>query len=515
MRARQIFPTGRGEGAVTRRAFLVGGSAVAGSAVAGSAVAGSAAATIVACGSSDDVVPADTGGAGGSPPGAGGAGQGGGGAAGAGGQGGEGGGPPTPYAPGPEPADPWAAPGIEDTTAFGWGVQSGDALPDAVLVGTRTLEATVTLTLMRGVESGWEEVSSAEVFRPVDGVVQLELLDLAPDTTYALAFYAENSSRRSRVARFRTALPAGARRLVRFGATSCLGGANGAWPCLSRSFDERLDFFLLLGDTIYADNGPDTFDYVEKFRTALAEAGLQDATAGTSVVATWDDHEIDNNWSWSDSGIQQKFDEAVAAFRQAIPQRAGSGLAAIWRKLSWGDAVDLFVLDCRSERENGNYVSPEQLAWLKQALSDSGASFKVILNSVPIFDFTGTALGFFGSEDRWQGYPSQRDEILAHVSDNAIGGVVWLSGDVHFAAVGQVDATGSGPGEGAWDVIVGPAGSTVNPAAALLPENARMPVVVREHNWALFEADPDAGTLLVRFIDNDGATIREHTLTLG
>jgi alkaline phosphatase D len=427
------------------------------------------------------------------------------------GDGGAGGG--MPYEPGPEPADVWTPGGSEDSVAFAWGVQTGDAFPESVIVSVRTLEPTVTLTVMKGVANGWEEESSGQSFTPVDGVVQLELTQLTADTTYSIAFYAEDGTRRTRPGRFRTALPAGESRVIRFGASSCLGDNNDPWPCLSQSVAERLDFFLLLGDAIYADNNPDQFNYVEKFKTALSRYGLKDLTAGTSIVVTWDDHEIDNNWSWSDNGIQAKFDDAILAYRQALPQRDGAGTAGIWRKLSWGDALDLFVLDCRAERENGNYISPEQLDWLKQELSNSTATFKVILNSVPIFDFTGTVIGPFSQGDRWQGYPTQRDDVLGHVADEGLTGVVWVSGDVHFGMIGQVDTAG-GAGEGAWDVLVGPAGSLVNPSAVLVQESARMPVVIRNHNYCLFEADPAAGTLLCRYIDDDGDTLAEHTLQL-
>jgi alkaline phosphatase D len=394
-----------------------------------------------ACGGEDAV---STNGTGGTGPGSGGAGGAGGGGTGgqgtgAGGQGGEGGAPPV--GPGPEPTDPWDPGGQLDELAFPFGVQTGDALPTAVLVSFRSLEPMVSLSVARGVEGGWEEVVTMMAVGLDDGMVHLELDELWPDTTYAITFFAEDGIRRSRVARFRTAIDAGERRVVRFGASSCLGDDDEPWPSLSHSLDERLDFFLLLGDTIYADNNPDAFVFDTKYETALSLSGLNDLTAGTSVVATWDDHEIDNNWSWSDSGIQQLYDEALAAFRKYVPQREGP-VGVLWRKLSWGDAVDLFVLDCRGERQDGNYISSPQMDWLKQELSASTATFKVILNSVPIFDFSGTVIGPFSTDDRWQGYPTQRTEILQHIANAGIGGVLWVAGDVHFGAVGKVDPAG-------------------------------------------------------------------------
>jgi alkaline phosphatase D len=345
-----------------------------------------------------------------------------------------------------------------------------------------------------------------------DGMVHLELDELWTDTTYAIAFFAEDGRRRSRVARFRTAIPAGESRIVRFGATSCLGDDDEPWPSLSHSPAERLDFFLLLGDTIYADNNPNQFVFDTKYETALSLSGLNDLTAGTSVVATWDDHEVDNNWSWDDNGIQQLHADALANFRRYIPQREGPN-GVIWRKLSWGDAIDLFVLDCRGERLSGNYVTPQQMNWLKQELSASTATFKIILNSVPIYDFTGTVIGVIGADDRWQGYPAQRAEILAHIELDGITGVLWVAGDVHFGAIGKVDPSG-GVAENQWEVIAGPAGSFINLSAILIPENERTPVVVTEHNWVLFEADPAAGTISVQFIADDNQVVGEQTLQL-
>ena len=149
-------------------------------------VAAAAAQLMAACGSDDD--PTTTSSAGGS--GAGGGGAGGTGTGGAGGSG--------PTDPGPEP-DPWEAPGLEDLGAFAWGVQTGDAMPTSVLVSARTLEPSVAPTVMKGIESGWEEVASGQLYDPVDGVVHFELTDLVPDTTYSIALYGPGGVRRSRI----------------------------------------------------------------------------------------------------------------------------------------------------------------------------------------------------------------------------------------------------------------------------------------------------------------------------
>ena len=51
---------------------------------------------------------------------------------------------------------------------------------------------------------------------------------------------------------------------------------------------------------------------------------------------------------------------------------------------------------------------------------------KLIPNSVPITDETAF-VGEAAADDRWQGYPAQREELLAHITDNAIEGIVRVS----------------------------------------------------------------------------------------
>ena len=375
-------------------------------------------------------------------------------------------------------------------------------------------EPVVSLSVARGVDGGWEEIVTMMAVTVDDGMVHLELDQLSTDTTYALTFFADDGIRRSRVARFRTAIPAGESRVVRFGASSCLGDVDEPWPSLSYSWDERLDFFLLLGDTIYADNNPDAFNFDAKYETALSLYGLNDLTAGTSVVATWDDHEVDNNWSWSDAGIQQLYDDALAGFRKYIPQARGAGGRPVAQALVGRCRRSVRALTAAASARTATTSRNPRWTGSSRSCRRARAAFKVILNSVPIFDFTGTVIGPFSTNDRWQGYPDQRNEILGHIDTAGITGVLWVAGDVHFGAVGKADAPG-GPGENQWEVITGPAGSFVNVSALLLPVNERMPVVVTEHNWVLFEADPDAGTMSVKFIDDANQVIGEQLLTIG
>lgn len=421
--------------------------------------------------------------------------------------------PPTPSPERPAEPSPWQAPGTLDRSLFPFGVQSGDATAEGVVLRVRTSLDTATLVLVQADGTGWTEVHRETLTR-AEGSVQIgtTLSGLASDTAYRACFYAEDGVSRSVEGRFRTA-PAASDplRVIHFNATSCLGG-NRPWPSMVATAADDADFFCLLGDTVYADGAVVLDDYRAFYDAALAEDGLQLTTASTSIICTWDDHEVDNNWS-PDTTPTEQITAALEAFREALPQRVGP-TGGIWRQLSWGGALDVFVLDCRGERGGGRYLSAEQMAWLKAGLRDSQAVFKIILNSVPINDYSdlfGTAF----EEDRWQGYPDERDEILSFIADTPVTGVLWVSGDVHHPMVCNPDLAGTGPGGAQWEVAVGPAGSTPNVLAGMF-EDTEGHYLYLDAVWntVRFRCDPGLGEVTVTFVGDDGGVLWEGVLSL-
>ena len=81
-----------------------------------------------------------------------------------------------------------------------------------------------------------------------------------------------------------------------------------------------------------------------------------------------------------------------------------------------------------------------QKAWLFDALGRSRGAFKIIVTSVP------WAYGVKpGSNDPWQGFKAERDELFSFLSDNDIDGVFLLSGDRHRADIWKIDRPGAYP----------------------------------------------------------------------
>ncbi len=413
----------------------------------------------------------------------------------------------------PEPAR-WQPEGTLDLALFPYAVVSTDVTDSRVILAVRSEGVeTLELQVVEAVDGAWVPAREEGELGAADGFVQLEVSGLKADTAYNFVFKGPEG-RRSPVGRFRTALAAGQDRYLVFGATSCLNTPNAPWPSMSHVAALDTDAFFQLGDTVYADGCETLDEYRVYWAQAMATQGLNDVLLSTSQVATWDDHEVENNWALGENVTQEKLDAAAAAFREHLPWRDGGGAFGLWRKLSWGAVADIFVLECRSERapEEGLYLSVEQMDWLKSGLSASSARFKLILNSVPITDFTAM-LGAAEADDRWQSFTEQRAEILGHIEDQGLQGVLWISGDMHFGSVLWLSPEGE-LGADQREVMVGPSGSTRMALVDVYPEGGQYTELIGLWNSVTFGLDATLGEVLVCFYGDAGEILAEQTLAL-
>ena len=86
--------------------------------------------------------------------------------------------------------------------------------------------------------------------------------------------------------------------------------------------------------------------------------------------------------------------------------------------------VEYFLLDNRSYRDGTQqHLGPDQLAWLKQGLLNSTATFKVFINGTPSFERNCGGRNFCNT--------AQGNEIIQYIQQNNINGVISLSADIH------------------------------------------------------------------------------------
>jgi alkaline phosphatase D len=218
------------------------------------------------------------------------------------------------------------------------------------------------------------------------------------------------------------------------------GGGAGYTPWHERMWTlldaQDFDAFLLLGDNVYIDTPevPETQRYCYYRRQSRPE--YRAFTASTPIFAIWDDHDFGDNDSEGgpDRDLPAWKRPVLKVFQEnfANPYYGGSRRdPGVWFDTTMGD-VDLFFLDCRyyrsldSTKENRSMLGPVQLAWLKERLAQSTATFKIIASSVP---WAQGVKG--GSNDTWDGFPEEREDIFTFIEANRIDGVVLISADRH------------------------------------------------------------------------------------
>ena len=195
----------------------------------------------------------------------------------------------------------------------------------------------------------------------------------------------------------------------------------------------RPDYFIHNGDNIYADgpiaaeqkmpNGQVWRNVVTEDKSKSAETlaefrgnykynlldkNLRAFNAEVPILTQWDDHEVTNNW-WPGEPLtraehqRKKYIEknasllaarAARAFHEYMPLRSTQAEPGwVYRKISYGPLLDIFMLDMRSYRgpngegkedSYGYFLGPTQIAWLKQELANSRATWKVIAADMPI-----------------------------------------------------------------------------------------------------------------------------------
>jgi len=357
-----------------------------------------------------------------------------------------------------------------------------------------------------------------DVTAETDYTVAVPLTGLAPgrEHFYRGVLLPEGSGgpRRGAVGRFRTA-PEDAREFT-FGWSADMEAGSQPFTVLARAAEHDPHVFLMLGDTIYADIPRARADlslggYRAKHRENRQDPHLQALLARTSVVAIWDDHEVENDFDRD----HPKLAEGLRAFGEYWPVRTHApDSRVLYRRFAWGPAADFFVLDCRQYRSpqaeaDGpakTMLGAAQKAWFKDALAASRAPFKFVVTSVP---FTGA-----WGPDRWDGYATERAELQRFFADRRITGIVLLSGDVHLAM--DIDAGG-----GHREFIAGPIGAW--PACRIRPDARRLLAASRRFflcdafNIGLVTVRPAASPpeAEVRFVDAAGTVRHRAVLRAG
>ncbi len=336
--------------------------------------------------------------------------------------------------------------------------------------------------------------------------VKVSVKNLIPKTTY---FYRVTDAEGAiATGQFRTSATEGTQTGLRFGASGDWRGELSPYPAIANAPERNLEFFLELGDTIYADypspnlNLPQAQSLAD-FRTKhgevygdrLGKNFWADLRSSTSVLATIDDHVVINDFEGgtlaaSDPRFNdttpgrlindtQLYEKGLQAFQDYNPLRdefyrntgdsRTSGERKLYRYNTYGSDAATFVLDARSFRDRGlpAISNPTDPAQVGSFLASSFAPNRTMLGQVQLDDLKRDLLraedkgitwkfvtipepiqnlGVVGASDRYEGYAAERTELLKFINENKISNVVFVTADIHGTLVNNLTYQ-QGPGQ--------------------------------------------------------------------
>lgn len=265
-------------------------------------------------------------------------------------------------------------------------------------------------------------------------------------------------------------------------------------------------FFLHSGDVVYADNPieetkvlPDgriwrnvtteakskVAETLDEFRGQYAYNLIDDHykafNAQVPQIVQWDDHETTNNWYAGEILDDERYTERdvdilSARSHQAFQewQPVDNTMAVdgrIYRKISYGPLLDVFVLDMRTYKDHntrhsttntepGWILGQAQRDWLVSEVNKSTAVWKVIANDLPLGIIVPDGEFQEGVASGTPGAPVGRESEIAHVLANIkdVVNVVWLTADVHYCAAHEYHPDRASFQEFSpfWEFVAGP-----------------------------------------------------------
>ncbi len=383
------------------------------------------------------------------------------------------------------------------TPAFS--VASGDVSQSAAVLWAHT--ATLgNLTFEYATTADFAGVIGKQTVKVTDPMlpVKAEITDLKANTRYY--FRATDAKNTAVKGTFKTAAEPGTHTGLKFGVTGDWRQELAPYPAIKNVAEKELDFFILHGDTIYADYpSPDV--PLEQAKT-LAEYrakhnenysvryGLNtwaDVRASTSVLAMIDDHEVINDFAGgAPSGSDPRFDNTgkflnetqlfkngLQAFTEYMPIRAETygdvgdprvnGKPKLYRYRSYGSDAAVFMLDARSFRDKELETIPfdkvTDPAQIKAFLAASANPDRTLLGKPQQADLKADLLkaqaagttwkfildpepyqsfGVLNAQDRAEGYTAARNDLLDFIVKNKIDNVVFVTADFHGTVVNNL-----------------------------------------------------------------------------
>lgn len=291
-------------------------------------------------------------------------------------------------------------------------------------------------------------------------------------------------------------------------------GYGGDYQIFEAIAAQQPDLMLWLGDTVYlreADTDS-AWGIADRYRSMRAFPPLQNLLRSTHHYAIWDDHDFGPN----NSNASYVFKPAsLETFRRywANPSYGLPETPGLFTRFNWHD-VEFFLLDDRYYRNSDrapdsadkSMLGKAQIAWLKDALLSSPATFKIIANGSQMLNDHSRAEG-------WHHFPRERKAFLDWLAGANVSGVLFLSGDRHRTELARYPRTNAYP---LYELTCSPLTSRARPARDQEVDRPGLVsgTTINERNFCRLDFDGPLNDrqVTVRVFNADGEPLWDKTL---
>jgi phosphodiesterase/alkaline phosphatase D-like protein len=249
------------------------------------------------------------------------------------------------------------------------------------------------------------------------------------------------------------------RPLTRIAFGSCINTQS--HPMLDRTLMLPFDLFLLLGDNIYADT-TNAAVMAAKYRVRKESEFYRVLRQKAPVLATWDDHDFGVNDGGADYPMKIESQKLFLDFLDEPSDSPRRHREGVYDARLFGPPerrVQVILLDTRYFRSRlatgENHVIPSggkyiphpdphatmlgeaQWQWLEHQLRVP-AELRVIASSIQfVSEFSGA--------EAWANLPREKQRMLDLLQKTDANGVLFVSGDRHWAELSRLDRPGTYP----------------------------------------------------------------------
>ena len=289
------------------------------------------------------------------------------------------------------------------------------------------------------------------------------------------------------------------------------------------------DVFIFLGDNVYGDT-KNARVLQRKYAQLSAKESYQNLKKSTRILATWDDHDFGKNDAGKEFSRKKRFKKLFLDFFDEPKESIRRSQQGIYTSYSFevnSKIIQIILLDTRTFRDkllkcnNANstdttfkyeldylphsdttqsFLGEQQWNWLKKTLEQK-ADYRIIGSS------TQFGISYNGYE-AWANFPHEQLKMLRLIKETKANGVVFISGDVHYAEISKISAHSPYP---IYDVTSSGLTQTWHLST---PNKNRIEGPFMGNNYGLLNIDTEQNVLKVEIRNSDGKSVIEREINL-